>query len=335
METGKINGFVSRCSKGRLSSRWLVRLATLLCLSLVSSAGAYTPVEKHGRLHVESNRIVDQNGETVTLRGMCLFWSQWVPFYWNADVVETLAKDWKSTVIRACMGIEMGGYLENPTAEMAKMRTVVNACLDQGIYVIVDWHDHHASSHTQAAREFFSEIAREFGHHPNILYELYNEPLGGESWASIKSYSEQVIASIRESDPDNVILVNTPEWDLRLVTAMSDPVSDVNCACVAHVYVGSQFEQWIQDEWRSAVAMDHPVFLSEWGISEPSGGGVISTANGDAVMALCDELNIGWTAWSITDKDESSAALLPGTPSPGDGRWDEGSLTESGRYFRT
>jgi endoglucanase len=34
-------------------------------------------VEKHGRLSVEANRIVDQKGVAVVLRGMSLYWSQW------------------------------------------------------------------------------------------------------------------------------------------------------------------------------------------------------------------------------------------------------------------
>ena len=40
---------------------------------------------------------------------------------------------------------------------------------------------------------------------------------------------------------------------------------------------------------------------------------------------------IGWMAWSVGDRDESSAALKPGTPPAG---WGENDLTESGKLLR-
>ena len=41
--------------------------------------------------------------------------------------------------------------------------------------------------------------------------------------------------------------------------------------------------------------------------------------------------DVGWMAWSIGDRDETSAALRPGTPPAG---WSEDDLTESGRLLR-
>ena len=41
--------------------------------------------------------------------------------------------------------------------------------------------------------------------------------------------------------------------------------------------------------------------------------------------------DIGWLAWSIGDRDESSAALRPGTATSG---WTDADLTESGRLLR-
>merc|ERR1719330_1030473 len=81
-----------------------------------SNAPAGSVVERHGTLSVSGNKIVDKNGDPVLLRGMSLFWSQWMPQYWNRAAIEWLVSDWKITLIRCAMGIEHGGYLENPGA---------------------------------------------------------------------------------------------------------------------------------------------------------------------------------------------------------------------------
>lgn len=46
------------------------------------------------------------------------------------------------------------GYLANPAVEQAKVETVINAAIELGIYVIVDWHDHNAVLHPEAAVKF-------------------------------------------------------------------------------------------------------------------------------------------------------------------------------------
>ncbi|MDP9414384.1 MAG: hypothetical protein M3Q08_09900 [Pseudomonadota bacterium] len=52
-------------------------MAALLLAFCSVPAVAQTPVERHGQLQVQGNRIVDQRGEPVVLRGMSLFWRQW------------------------------------------------------------------------------------------------------------------------------------------------------------------------------------------------------------------------------------------------------------------
>jgi hypothetical protein len=53
-------------------------------------------------------------------------------------------------------------------------------------------------------------MARTCGHHHNIIYEIYNEKLA-VSWI-IKPYAEAVAGAIRAIDPDNLIIVGTPNW---------------------------------------------------------------------------------------------------------------------------
>ena len=136
--------------------------------------GKPTIVSHVGLIHVKGNKIVDQYDTPVALHGMSLFWSQWGGRFYNADCIRWLRDDWKCTVIRAVCGIQSDGYLGNPEAELAKIITVIDACIDLGIYVVVDWHDHNAEKHLQQSKEFFRTIAHKYGSTPNLIYEIYN-----------------------------------------------------------------------------------------------------------------------------------------------------------------
>jgi len=134
-------------------------------------------VHSYGSLRVEGNRIVGENNEAVVLKGMSLFWSQWMGEYYNSECIKWLSEDWKCSVVRAAMGVGKDGYLKNPEEEYKKIRTAIETCIDQGIYVIADWHDHHAERHMNEAITFFKKLATEYGDKSNLIYEIFNEPM--------------------------------------------------------------------------------------------------------------------------------------------------------------
>ncbi len=63
------------------------------------------PVKDHGNLSVEGTRIVDQQGNTVILRGVSYGWHNWWPRFYNKETVKWLRDDWACTVVRAAMGV--------------------------------------------------------------------------------------------------------------------------------------------------------------------------------------------------------------------------------------
>ncbi len=214
-----------------------MKLALIFALCLVTAPALLAGVvEENGRLRTDGNRIVGEHSKPVTVHGMSHFWSQWEGEFYTAETVNWLVKDWKVTLVRAALGVHDGelGYQQQPAQEIAKIRRVVDAAIANDIYVLIDWHDHHAEYNIEDAVAFFSQMAKTYGGYPHVIYEIYNEQLK-VSWSeTVKPYAERVIAAIRQYDPDNLIVVRTPYWSQRFDEAAADPIVDPNVAYVLH-----------------------------------------------------------------------------------------------------
>lgn len=308
----------------------MIRLMLALSLLFAAPALAHTPVERHGALRVEGNRIVDQHGAPVVLRGMSLFWSQWQPQFYNADAVRWLAEDWNITVVRAAMAVHHDGYMDNPEREIARVEAVVDAAIAEGVYVIVDWHAH--LPEPEAAAAFFARIAAKYGDHPNIIYETYNEPLNTHGWAEVvKPYHLAVIPGIRAVDPDNLIVAGTPTWSQDVDIAAADPLPFTNVAYTLHFYAGTH-RQELRDKAQKAMDLGVALFVTEWGSTPATGDGPMDVAETRLWWDFLQAHDLSDLNWSITDKQETSAALLPGAS--GTGGWTDAVISPSGQLVR-
>ncbi len=289
-------------------------------------------VADYGQLSVSGNKILDKNGKPVQLRGMSLFWSQWIGKYYNEETVKWLKTDWKCNVIRAAMAVESGGYLTNKAAEKAKVYAVVDAAIKEGVYVIVDWHDHKGEDHLESAKEFFGELAKKYGDYPNLIYETYNEPLN-VSWRNVlRPYHEAVIAEIRKYDSDNLVICGTRNWSQNVDDVIGYKLADKNTAYTLHYYAATH-KQGLRDIAKRALDSDVPLFVTEYGTSEASGDGSLNSDEADKWWAFLDQYKISHCNWSIADKVELAAALRPNASTQGG--WRLSDLTESGRMVRT
>ncbi|HVG40013.1 MAG TPA: glycoside hydrolase family 5 protein [Chitinophagaceae bacterium] len=293
------------------------------------------PVKEHGQLSVRGTQLTDKKGKAIVLRGMSFGWHNFWPRFYNAGAVSWLYKDWKCSVVRAAMGIEpAGGYLKDTAGAKKKIKAVVDAAIQQGIYVIIDWHSHNIN--LAEAKAFFTEMARAYGMHPNVIYELFNEP-DEESWSDVKAYSKEIINTIRAIDPDNIILVGNPHWDQDIHLVANDPLTGfTNIMYTVHYYAATH-KQDLRDRCTAALKKGIPIFISESAGMEASGNGPINEAEWKAWIDWSEKYKISWITWSVSDKGETCSVLKKGAKA--EGAWEEKDLKESGikarAYLRT
>ena len=97
-----------------------------------------TVVERYGHLQVNGTDLCSQDGQPVQLHGMSSHGLQWYGKYANKDVIKWLRDDWNCQLWRPALYTQ-GAYIGNPVLKQ-KVIDSIEACIDCGIYVLVDWH---------------------------------------------------------------------------------------------------------------------------------------------------------------------------------------------------
>lgn len=221
--------------------KWFFSLQIYLLISMAfwcSHADVYASVE---HLSVQGTFLVNEKGEKVVLRGVSLGWHNWWPRFYNASAIKTLKEEWHCTLVRAAMGVEPeGAYWADRKKALACVTTVADAAIANDMYIIIDWHSH--GIHTKDAVAFFKEMTLRYKGIPNVIYEIFNEPVDN-SWEEVKAYAEEVIDCIRSIDSEALILVGSPHWDQDIHLAADNPLADArNVMYTLHFYAASHKE---------------------------------------------------------------------------------------------
>jgi endoglucanase len=271
-----------------------------------------------------------KDGAEVQVRGMSLYWSlmpQAVEF-WSEEGVSTMVRDMNIQIVRAAMatGNEdwqggYKGYASDPNTQKNLVKTVVEAAIKNDIYVIIDWHSHEAHKQTDAAKNFFKEMAETYGQYDNVIFEVYNEPQQ-ISWSEVKNYANQVIQVIRQYS-DNLVLVGNPSWDQNPSDAIGNEVNDSkkNTAYTLHYYANSH--NWSGNyDWggesegskgEKAMNAGLSVFVSEWGTANSDGNGNPDQSRNKSWQDYMNKHKLSWANWSASYINEGTAAFQDGS----------------------
>lgn len=278
-------------------------------------------------LHAEENRIVDEYGNMVVLRGVNVE-DPW-RFYnseqaLKLEVFRTLSEVWHVNVIRLPlypMYWEM--YSENLLSEFYD--PVIMACHKYGMYVILEWHGVGNPLTGQTADLFWGQDARlelaenawpvlaeRYKDNSWVLYDVFNEPLW-ISWDNWKPVAENLIDIIRSHNPRALIVVPGVNCSADLRAVATDPVSRDNIIYAAHIYpdtAGIVFRSENKEVmWRRLetyvgfVAENYPLIVSEWGYDStgeypnfPS----LQASRGnyaDHLLEWLHEKKLSWAGW--------------------------------------
>lgn len=297
-----------------------------------------TPVSQHGRLSVKNGQLVDKSGKGYQLRGMSTHGLTWFPEFVNESAFKTLRDDWNTNVVRLAMYVDEWGngqcYMGNKNGSLELLEKGVDICIKLDMYVIIDWHvlnPGDPSKYTNEAKSFFETVSKRYAKYPNVIYEICNEPNGGASWSgNIKPYAEKIIPVIRKNAPNSVIIVGTPTWSQEIDKPLSDPLDFKNVMYAFHFYAATH--AGLRSNVENCVAQGLPVFVSEFGTCDASGGGANDFNETQKWLSYFDKQGISYCNWSICNKDETCSVLRPGTSA--NGNWSESNLTENGKWIR-
>lgn len=326
------------------------------------------PVEINGNLSVSEGYMVNENGDIVVLNGMSSYCLPDCADFFNEDVIQTLAEDWGCDVLRISnLTSGSDSYMSDPEGYFVKVCDTIDLCIEQGIYVIVDWHitvDGDPNEHIDEATDFFERISALYGEYPNVIYEICNEPDGlvfdsepdenegedGEdeaeeeenrvNWVdSIVPYAEAVTVAIRENDEDNLILVGTPDKCTSFEDVIENPLEDANTLYVFHFYAAEDKQEQI-DNVMLMVDAGLPLFCSEWDTCTRERTGEVDFETAELWLTFMEENQIGWCNGYIGSSFAETANslmymsnILTDEEKAG-GHWPDEFLSASGIFVR-
>ena len=316
-------------------------------------AYADTPVGRHGKLSVQkvdgyaAPIMVDQNGVPTQLRGASTHGMHWFPQYVNQNAFQTLRDDWGINMVRlVCYPRDAGsvGYLTGGDSTKQQLDTLIQNGVDYatklGMYALVDWHVHayNPNEYLKEAKIFFTKYATMYKDHDNVLYEICNEPTG-TNWYSgngkdLYTYCSEVIKTIRDIDPDAIIICGTNTWSQDVDQVAAKPMKDLsykNIMYTFHFYSATHKEN-LMKKVRQATKDGTPIFVTEFGVCSADGNGSYDTENADRWIALLDELNISFACWSYSNCNEKSAYFKSSCSNAG-GDWTADDLTTTGKWL--
>lgn len=296
-------------------------------------------VSKHGQLKVKGGSVCDASDKVVSLMGPSFYWSCSSALWWTKETVDYLVSKFNVQIIRLPVSIAPSegspwngdptwnedNYYHRPDYCKKLVDEMVKAAIENDIYVIIDFHEHHAEHWVDLSKEFFTYFAEKWGEYPNVMYEIYNEPMTDVTDnGTVVNYAKQIIPVIRAIDQKNIIIVGSTKYsrEPHNVTAAGQGYSNIAYTWHGYVEWGHQSDWDSNPSWTTSV----PIVVTEWGLnwSKNDGGLLQIYKNKSLINCFWSMGNKGGDdgKWSILNSDCYKTT-----------NWSDAEMTENGAYL--
>jgi Cellulase (glycosyl hydrolase family 5). len=329
--------------------RTIFLMAAVTVLAVLALGGCKPKGVKLGKLYVDGTSLYMEGfDQAFAFEGISYGWHNLWPRFYNGESLTNLLRQTGKVMYRAAIGsddfaLEWNpgcdhGYLEDKELALKCFDALAESAIENGVFLIADWHSH--ITHLDEAKEFFTYVATKYADCPNIIYELFNEPvcfsfeedrsyadLGNPEamksyWQHLKLYSEELIETITSiSTVHPLILVGCPSWDQRIDLPAEDPITTYdNIMYTVHFYAGTHKKE-LRDACDAALEKGIPIFISECAACDATGDGEMDLESWKEWNDWALSNKISTLLWSIGDKNETCSFFTPEASS--EGPWAE------------
>ncbi|GEM_PF-1856562 len=257
-------------------------------------------------LKVEGNRLVNETGQTVVLRGANVENREWVwasskSIDYERRAIPKLTGDapggWEGNLV--LLAFASGPVNRGDATYLAAMDELVSIAKTNGAYTLFVYRyaepdDSQPPMPDQAAQDALAALAKRYANEPAVLYGLQVEP-HDTSWSVLKPRFTSMIDAVQANNPKAVVAVPGTQWGRYIHYALTDPIARPNLIYKSHTY----------DTWPTItgtyklpeVAAKYPVLLGEFGT-----GSFTSQADVDLLLNMAELNGISWAAWLFQNK---------------------------------
>jgi hypothetical protein len=273
-------------------------------------------------LSTGENRIVDENGTFVNLRGVCMLGLDMVASMTDQDVRQSLALDdrnltvltdtWGINVVRLPFRAETflpGAGVVSLDDRLAQLDAVIDAVAQAGAYALLALQaptlDGITPLPTEAAFQCWPLLADRYQDESAVLYELYAATAPqADGWPEAAG---RLVGAIRREHPASLILVGSGTADSRveglpLRFATGAPVHNI----VYTIRVQPPVAPIRDGNALTAFARTYSVLASQW-----VDGSLDLGRSAEGAALLFERLAVGWTAgfWNADPRLVANAAV--------------------------